>query len=222
LSYRLRAQPDKWIEIRTGDLRKWPGVDVWVNLENTNMQMSRLFDRTLSGMIRYHGARKDESDEIVEDTIAKELAEKLKGRESVALGTVFDTSAGALADSHQVKRVFHVAAVQGIPGEGYRAAWEIVDTCVSRCLQRMDSAAGREGGWRSIAFPMIGTGPGGGDVRVVAGILIGSALGYLRQRPDSAVAKVIFMARSRRHLAACQSALEALPELDRSGPDENR
>ena len=210
-TFRLRARPDTTIEIRTGDLRKWPGVDVWVNSENTNMQMARFYDRNLSATIRYFGARKDENDEVVDDTIAKELASKMQGRELVSLGTVFDTGAGALADTHGVKRIFHVALVQGVPGEGYRAAREMIDTCVDRCLRRMDSDAGRAAGLTSIAFPMMGTGAGGEDVFEVATILVRSTLGYLESHPDSVVRTVILMAWNRSDLAACLAACRDLP-----------
>jgi O-acetyl-ADP-ribose deacetylase (regulator of RNase III) len=217
ITYRLRDRPGKAVEIRTGDLRKWPGIDVWVNSENTNMQMARFYDRNLSAMIRYNGAKKNVDGEILEDTIAAELAEKMKGRESVALGTVFDTSAGALAETHGVKRVFHVALVQGVPGEGYRAAREMVDTCVERCLRRMDAEPGRSAGWRSIAFPMMGTGGGGGDVNEVAKVLVGSVVGYLQREATSAIERVIFMAWNRNDLNACVRALDETPTAERSG-----
>ena len=213
-AFRIRERPGKTLEIRTGDLRNWPGVDVWVNSENTNMQMARFYDRNLSAMIRYHGAKKDENDEILEDTIASELAERTRGRESVPLGTVFDTSAGALTETHRIKRIFHVALVQGVPGEGYRAAREMVDTCVARCLKRMDSEAGKSAGWRSIAFPMMGTGAGGEDVQQVAKLLVTSALRHVEQNPDTLVETVIFMAWNRRDLSACMAALRELPSLE--------
>ena len=212
--HRLRDQPGKAIEIRTGDLRKWPGVDVWVNSENTNMQMARFYDRNLSAVIRYSGARKNENEEIVEDTIADELAAKMSGRESVPVGTVFDTSAGALADTHGVKRIFHVALVQGVPGGGYRASRDMIDTCANRCLRRMEAGAGTGETWRSIAFPMMGTGAGGEDVRQLAKILIGSALRYLQQQPGSVIERVIFMAWNRRDLAGCIAAVRELPGLE--------
>jgi O-acetyl-ADP-ribose deacetylase (regulator of RNase III) len=215
VTYRLAERPGKVIEIRTGDLRKWPGVDVWVNSENTNMQMARFYDRNLSAVIRYHGAKKDDNGEILEDTIATELADKMKGRESVALGTVFDTSAGALARTHGVKRILHAALVQGGPGEGYRAAREMIDTCVERCLRRMDSEAGRAGGWRSIAFPMMGTGAGGDDVNQVAKVLASAVVGYLAREGESTVEKVIFMAWNQRDLQACLRALDEAPGVER-------
>lgn len=212
-SYRLVEHPDKRIEIRTGDIRKWRGVDVWVNSENTNMQMARFYDSNLSAVIRYYGAKKDENEEIVEDTIAMALAEAMRGRESVAPGTVFATTGGALETTHGVKSVFHVASVIGVPGEGYRATPNILDNCVNSCLRRMDSEAMKAAGLRTIAFPMMGTGAGGGDVAQVARVLIETAVSYLMLNPESVIEKVIFMAWNRRDLEACAGALEHLPEM---------
>ena len=215
---KLRAPPPR--AARQGDRdphgrpAEWPGVDVWVNSENTNMQMARFYDRNLSAVIRYSGARKNENEEIVEDTIADELAAKMSGRESVSVGTVFDTSAGALADTHGVKRIFHVALVQGVPGGGYRASRDMIDTCASRCLRRMDAGPGTGETWRSITFPMMGTGAGGEDVGQLAKILIGSSLRYLQQQPGSVIERVIFMAWNRRDLAGCIAAVPELPGLE--------
>ena len=206
-SYRLKSNSEKQIEIRTGDIRKWHDVDVWVNSENTNMQMARFYDRNLSAIIRYYGAKKNENDEIVEDTIAKQLNAAMRGRDTVSLGSVFTTSSGDLAKTHKVKMIFHVAAVVGVPGEGYRAMPPIIDTCVNRCLRRMDSAAIKEVDCRTIAFPMIGTGAGGGEVQTVAATLINTALNYLDNNPDSAIEKIIFMAWNLNDLEACMRAL---------------
>ena len=63
--------PNKRVCVITGDICKRHGIDVWVNSENTNMQMSRFYDKTLSGMIRCEGAEKDENEQIVADTIAR-------------------------------------------------------------------------------------------------------------------------------------------------------
>jgi hypothetical protein len=37
--YQLRKVPDKHVGLITGDLRHVKGIDIWVNSENTNMQM---------------------------------------------------------------------------------------------------------------------------------------------------------------------------------------
>jgi hypothetical protein len=117
--YRIRKHPNRRINVITGDIKGWPGIDVWVNSENTNMQMARFYDRSLSAMIRYEGAEKDDNGEIVRDTIALELAAALGDRESVTPGTVYVTSAGALAATRGVKKIFHAATTQGFPGSGY-------------------------------------------------------------------------------------------------------
>ncbi|MEZ5534236.1 MAG: macro domain-containing protein [Thiolinea sp.] len=209
----MKGRANHKIEIRTGDIRKWKGVDVWVNSENTNMQMARLYDRNLSALIRYYGAKKDINDQIVEDTIAIELGKCMAGKESVSLGTVLATSSGFLANTHGVKRIFHIASVYGIPGEGYRSAVEIVDVCIERCLRRMDAEAAEIGGLKSIAFPMIGTGAGGGDVNKVAHILINAAVSYFRHNPESQIEKVIFMAWNTNDLEACLAAVKGQPQL---------
>jgi len=53
--------PGRILGIATGnlaDVRK--GIaDVWVNPENTNMEMARAYDPSISGMIRYYGAIRD-------------------------------------------------------------------------------------------------------------------------------------------------------------------
>jgi O-acetyl-ADP-ribose deacetylase (regulator of RNase III) len=211
--YRLVARPDTTIEIRTGDIAKWTkGADVWVNSENTNLQMARFYERSLSATIRYRGAKKNEDGEIVEDTIANELVAKLKGRDAVALGTVFDTSSGDLLKTHGVKRIFHVALVRGVPGDGYRVEREMVDVCVERCLRRMDSEPDE---LRSIAFPMMGTGAGGGGVDEVAKILTDTIVRYLTNEPASTIATVFVMAWSPRDLSACRRALGNHPALTR-------
>src|SRR5438874_490873 len=49
IEYRLQNAPTQRIAIITGDLRNVRGMDVWVNAENTNMQMARFYDRSMSG-----------------------------------------------------------------------------------------------------------------------------------------------------------------------------
>ncbi|MGH3825351.1 MAG: NUDIX domain-containing protein [Pseudonocardiaceae bacterium] len=123
--YRIRKRPQRQIHVITGDIREWPGIDVWVNSENTNMQMARFYDRSLSAMIRYEGAEKDDNGEAIDDTIARELAAAVGGRESVTPGTVYVTGAGALAATRGVKKIFHAATTQGVPGSGYQVMRDV-------------------------------------------------------------------------------------------------
>jgi O-acetyl-ADP-ribose deacetylase (regulator of RNase III) len=182
--YALRQDARRRITLLTGDIGERRTLDVWVNSENTNMQMARFYDRGMSALIRYLGAKKDENQNIIEDTIANELAALMRGRESVAPGTVYATSAGALEQSHGVKQIFHAAAVVGTPGAGYLPIPDI-DRCVTACLRLADCEPMRRRALRSIAFPLFGTGTGGGDVQATAGRLIQAGISYLTTNLDT-------------------------------------
>ncbi len=206
--YRLTDQPGKRICILTGDLRERRNIDVWVNSENTNMQMARFFDRSLSAIIRYEGAEKDDNGEVVEDTIAVELKKVTQNRESVTPGTIYVTGSGALARTRGVKKVFHAAAVYGVPGSGYQVIQE-VEKCVTAALRRMDHEQYRADDLRTIVFPMMGTGVANGRVEVIAPCLIQAAITYLCSYPESRVTTVYFSAWNYRDLEACLAALTA-------------
>ena len=211
-SYRLRRDPGRELSVITGDIREWRGIDVWVSSENTNMQMARFYDRSLSAMIRYEGAEKDENGEVVDDTIARDLAAALGGRESVTPGTVWVTGPGALATTRGVRRIFHAATTQGVPGSGYQVMHD-VQRCVTAALQRMEHIGARDG-LRTVVFPMMGTGEGGGDVSIVAERLVRAAVNHLTATPLSVVDKVYFSAWNRRDLDACLSAFEGCDDLE--------
>jgi O-acetyl-ADP-ribose deacetylase (regulator of RNase III) len=210
--YYLVARPEIGIVVITGDIRGHLGIDVWVNSENTNMQMSRFYDRSLSAMIRYEGALKDENGDVAEDTVAEELARLMGNKVSVTPGAVYVTGSGALADSHGVKRVFHVASVIGVPGSGYQAMNE-VEKCVTNALRRMDDKRYAAQELRTIVFPMLGTGAGGGSVDTVAPRLIEAAIEYLRSTPETCVRTVYFSAWNHRDVEACNAALKDLHEV---------
>jgi len=213
-AYRLKTQPQKQIGVMTGDIRERSGIDVWVNSENTYMLMARFFDRSLSAVIRYLGAKKNDYEEVTEDTIAKELAEaKGKEREVVPPGAVLVTSAGALAETHKVKKIFHVAAVQpNQVGDGWKAV-DHVDRCVAICLRKADSL--RDADLKSIAFPMLGTGAGGLNVYEIAPLLLQQTVSYFKLNPQCNVERVYFLAWNGRDLEACMNALDDLSELEK-------
>jgi O-acetyl-ADP-ribose deacetylase (regulator of RNase III) len=211
--YRLVAQPSKGICVLTGDIRQRSNIDVWVNSENTNMQMARFYDRSLSATIRYEGALKDENDEIVEDTIAQELARAKGNKEFVTPGTVYVTSAGALAKSRAVKRIFHAATVFGVPGSGYQAMQD-VDKCVTNAMRKMDDERYAGENLRTIVFPMMGTGAGGGPVETIAPRLLWAAISYLLENPSSRVQTAYFSAWNHRDLEACLTSLKTFKEVE--------
>jgi O-acetyl-ADP-ribose deacetylase (regulator of RNase III) len=211
--YRLRSSPARRITIITGDLREWRDIDVWVNSENTNMQMARFYDQSLSAIIRYEGAEKDDNGEVVEDSIADELTRMVAGRGSVTPGAVYVTGPGALAKTRNVKKIFHAATVHGVPGGGYRVI-NNVETCVTTSLRRVDHERYRHDDLRTIVFPMMGTGLGGGDVYVVAPRLIRAAVSYLSSYPETNASTVFFSAWNHRDLDACLAAMRSIREIE--------
>jgi 8-oxo-dGTP pyrophosphatase MutT (NUDIX family) len=117
LIYKLDKSRER-IGLVTGDLAKVRFADIWVNTENTRMQMSRIDEPTISATVRYQGAEIDEFGAVVKDCIADEFSDQMKGKMSVDPARILVTGPGALARSHGVMRVFHAAAVQGSHARG--------------------------------------------------------------------------------------------------------
>jgi O-acetyl-ADP-ribose deacetylase (regulator of RNase III) len=206
LYYPVHSEGDPRIALITGEIENVTVADVWVNSENTNMQMARHYDRSVSSLIRYLGARKDRSGQVSKDVIADELAKCMEGKRSVDPGVIVVTGAGELTKSNKVRKIFHAAAVVGQIGKGYTPIND-VGRCVTNALQRMDSPALRSANLRTILFPLMGTGVGGGERKAKASQLITAALQYLRARPTSVVQTVYFLTWSQVELETCQRIL---------------
>lgn len=208
--------PDKQIGIITGDLQKVEEVDVWVNSENINMQMARPYDRSISAMIRFLGAKKDQTDAVEDDIIANELSKALGNKTSVAPGTVLYTSAGDLAVTNNVKRILHAASVIGQPGGGYSTI-ENISICVRNALTVLDDKRKLGGeNLQSILFPLMGTGDAKRNSEDVAKDLVDEAVAYLEDNPDSNVKMVYFLAHNERDLELCERIMNNHDHLKRS------
>lgn len=202
--YGLEGMPGKRIGIVSGDLRNVNlgdklanrPIEVWVNSENVGMQMARQHEASISGMVRYLGAERDDTGTIVKDLIVDELAAKMKRRHLVNPGEVVSTGPGALARSHAVRRIYHVAAVYGIVGRGFKTIAN-VELCITNALARLDQEARVSGAApaRSILFPLLGTGTARADIVQNARTQIGAVVAYLRARERrTAVERVYFLA----------------------------
>ena len=216
--YRVIEMPDKSVGVIPGDMMDIDDVDAWVNSENTLMQMARVIDRSISGLIRYHGARKNERNEITRDTIAIELKKKMKGARSVPLGTVLDTVPGEL-ENQNVKRILHVASVTGTPGKGISLTSD-VGACIEAALSRVDAYNSRatvrkSKRLRSVLFPLIGTGMANQNVESVIDQLISAAAGYLAKHKKSELDKVWFSAYTELDEGMCRRSMDTLPGLER-------
>ncbi len=206
----LKGRRDVIIGLITGDIQNVRGVDVWLNSENTNMQMARPFENSISGVIRYHGAKK-ENGQITEDTIVEALAAKMNGKPSVDSAAVLVTTSGALLQSHQVKRIFHAAVNYGQVGQGYIPI-DNVARCVENALNVvMDSPKDRkEVKLTSILIPLMATRSRQGTVledRVKR--LFDAVINLLASKPDCMFKKVYFLTYTDKELEVCQSLLWA-------------
>lgn len=228
--YRLKASPGtpghgKMIGYITGDIANVQDIDVWVNPENTDMIMDRFFGRSISAAIRFLGARKYPGTQRVEkDTIGEALRQEMGGAPFVKPAYVIPTTSGELAKTNNVQRIFHVAAafgqigdtgptsdVHGPVGKGLTTNLKTLEQCVINVLDEMDRAAQWPAGlrlepYRSVIFPMMGTGEGGLFVEEVAERLVAKTIEYFEKRPKTFVQSVYFLAYS----AADQSILEEI------------
>ncbi len=245
--YALPGVAGKRIGIVSGDLRNVnlgdrlsrEPIEVWVNSENLNMQMARPYEGSISGLVRYLGAVRDDTGAIVEDTVADALAAKMKGRQLVNPGEVVSTGAGALHRTHGVERLYHVAAAYGVVGKGYSSIAN-AELCVTNALARMDlearglvgaAAKAPKAGTKpvrrrapppkapgSILFPVIGAGTARADVLSSARAQVGAAVAYLRSRQEiTCVDRVCFLAPTaavRAGLRAALSERKATPIAD--------
>lgn len=193
----------------TGDIQNVTFIDVWVNPENTSMQMARPFENSISGIIRYLGAEKDgENGQIRTDTIAKALEGKMNGKTTVDPATVLATTSGAMEKTHKVKRIFHAAANYGQVGQGYIPI-DYVARCVANALKTSveDAKLSEE---RSILFPLMATRLRKGTVledRVKP--LLNAAIDYLTRNPNGTFRKVYFLTYTDKELDVCRDILQA-------------
>jgi O-acetyl-ADP-ribose deacetylase (regulator of RNase III) len=191
--YTIDASPRVTLGFVTGDIGKIRNIDVWVNSENLNMQMARFHDASISGAIRWLGAKKDPfTHRVLEDTIALELARRMEGCTEVDAGSVIPTGSGELLASNGVKRIFHAAAVTGQPRRGYRPIPDI-GACVTNALELMD-VEGESDGLASIAFPLMGTGVGGSPIPEAIRLLVKHSLAYLQKNPTTRVRRILLLA----------------------------
>lgn len=200
--YPLVNAPGKEIGFITGDIQNIKNVDVWVNSENTNMQMARPYERSISGTIRYLGAVKDKAKRVKDDVIANELTEIVQSG-GVDPGVVIATGSGELAKTHQVKKIFHAASVRGQVGRGYSSIQDI-DECVRNALELVDSDEMAGEDIHSILFPLMGTGTSKLDAQAVARDLIGAAISYLEENKNSKINKVFFLVYNEQDREICE------------------
>ncbi|AEN11324.1 hypothetical protein GTW44_13255 [Streptomyces sp. SID8360] len=208
----LRGSRRHRIGVVTGNLANVHGVDVWVNPENTRMEMSRVDEPTVSAAIRYHGGRRDDAGHLTDDIIAKELVERMAGQQHVSAGQVLVTGPGELLESHQVRKIVHVASVEGEPGSGYRQVMDL-GRCARNILSEVDRLAEAGELLRSVVLPLLGTGGGNSDLQRTVDTLLAATVSYFEAHPASRIRIVYLLAYTDVQEALCRAALDERPEL---------
>jgi O-acetyl-ADP-ribose deacetylase (regulator of RNase III) len=202
--------PERHVGIVSGDLRRVRHADVWVNSENTMMRMARFEEFSISSIIRYEGAVRDEFGSVLMDTIADELARKVAGRVPVPPATAVITGAGELS-RNGVRHIAHVAAVHGEPGAGFRQVREI-GRCVINVLAELDRL-GEEAEARTVLFPLLGVGRGGGALEPTVDALLNAAIEYVTAVPHAKAGTVLFLAYTDAELRRCKRVFVGHPRL---------
>jgi hypothetical protein len=204
-------EPDCLIGVMPGSINRVRTADIWVNSENTEMQMARHNDFSVSAIIRYWGASRDLSGNVIDDVVADELSAKVGDARPVAPGTAVVTGSGALAASNNVRRVIHVAAVQGEPGAGFRQV-QNVDLCVTNVLAEAERQATADPAVRSVLFPLLGTGTAAGSgVEATARSMITAAMAYLADRPRTPLRAIYFLAYTVAEQSILRQVVRTLP-----------
>lgn len=210
--YKLKNRQDKQIALITGDIRSVKVADIWVNSENTNMQMARYYEGSISGVIRYYGAKRDNAGVVIEDVIANELAKEMGAHRTVEPATVLFTNAGELQITNNVKKIFHVASVKGEIGSGYSTINNI-EMCITNSLMLADNVKLQSLKLKSILFPLMGTGVAKGDLKNNAERLIQAAISFLETNENSKMECIYFLIRTDVQLETCKTIMEKSDKL---------
>jgi nudix-type nucleoside diphosphatase (YffH/AdpP family) len=216
------TSPPKTIGYRAGDIVHVTDVDVWVNSENTKFLMDRLYGESLSARIRTLGARTTADGGIAEDTIQDALKEALAIGSGLEAGNVIDTTSGALAKTHNVRRLIHASAVRADQGDDgvskLTTDMPTIKQCATEALRRCDQL--NRAWWRfrkynSVILPIFGAGQARQGVEHVIEHLIPHTIELLRSAPSSKLSRIYFLAYTREEIEICDRVMSRHKSLQR-------
>jgi hypothetical protein len=202
--FRLKGRDGVLVGIAAGALQSVADIDVWVNSENTQFEMARVFESSISSTIRYLGSSKAVRDgaEVLGDEVYSELKKKKKAlvgnKTYVKNATAVLTEAYELAHSpYNVKKIAHVASVTGINMRGFQPVQDRRE-CIRNVLDAVSAnnkvRSGRADKLRSVLFPLLGAGQARGLRSLVVEELLSATLEYLRGSADKWLREVYFLA----------------------------
>ena len=159
-SYYLNSNPKKKICLITGSIEYVKNIDVVVSSENTDFQLARFFDTSISGTLRYLDAEKDPGGTVIQCDSLNESLQRIIKELGIYLpvqpATVIANQTNRLLNQG-IKFVFHVATVRGSLGHGYRIAIDRIDACIANTYRKF-SELSQEHELHSIVLPLIGAG----------------------------------------------------------------
>ncbi|TQL97009.1 hypothetical protein FB559_2579 [Actinoallomurus bryophytorum] len=200
----------------TGSIETLKAYDVWLASENTALELSRFNDASISSAIRFRAALRDQDGAVICDQIADELRKQVPEFGAVEPGRVLVTRPFGLSRRNNVKRVLVVAAVEGMPGVGYRQVQDI-RACVRNALDIVDQLNARGEALRSLVLPLLGSGSGCGDPATTAEHIVDALVTHLLAPGHSCgLSEVAVIARYGVERDAVQSALDERIELAKS------
>ncbi len=225
ISYKpLHNRPDvrpPRFNVAVGDLRLVKNIDVWINPENTHMEMARVFDTSISGTIRHMSSQWSHGGKRSDDYIRRKLAEAMTG-EDVPPGAALMTSCkGQLRSEHFVKKVVHVAAVKvngDDPGCGYVPVND-VGVCLTQALYKIQdynlSWMGRgHNRLASVITPLLGVGSNPEVAQKNVYSLLLHAVQFFDSNPDCLIDRFVLLAYSVEDRRLIKKALKRIPQLN--------
>ena len=192
---------DTQIWLRSGNIANIKNVPIWVNSENSLMEMDQFVGRSISATIRSHGAKKNEFSELQIDMIGDALRKEYYKRGSVRVGDILITSPGELRrPPHNVKEIFHVATCEGKVGVEVNTNLEDIGPCVQAVLKKAHERNSRtftlmqSNQRRSIIIPMFGAGKGKCEFQDVFNKTVEAIIDFVKDTDDTSLRQIHLIA----------------------------
>jgi hypothetical protein len=197
----LPGEPDRQIVIQTGDIRHISNIDVIVISENTDLQLARLYDPSISGTVRYLDAERGLDGRVTLDLMESKLHALISQHKlnlPVMPGTVLAIPTSGLA-RQGIKYVLLAAAVRGDGiGSGYSPVGDAeIQNCVRACFERYDELSSAEH-FQSILFPILGSGTAKQDPERMIDLLLPAIVDSMKRTPSCKQAHLLAWVESHR------------------------
>jgi predicted nucleotide-binding protein/O-acetyl-ADP-ribose deacetylase (regulator of RNase III) len=198
------------LSVVTGSLRDLRDIDVIVSSENTNLEPSRIGERSMSATLRYFDAERNKADQrVCRDAYLEALQAAIVRddvRKPVALGSVIAADTTGLR-ALGVRYLFHAAVVQPEIESGYSMSERTIALAVANAFERFAELA-PQAGLKSILFPLFGAGSAGLAAEAAAPLLLAAILDGMGRYPIVTRAAVFAFIES--HRQALRAAAQEL------------